>query len=192
MSRIRFRVPAFIFLLLVGTLSSALATTSLFVTDAEQAELSTAVAIVRVGDSNVELDVEAQSLLTRTKLVVEEVLYGSAPAEVSIVQGGGTLNGRTIYIPGDAQFEAAERCVVFLRQVEGNWYLTAMEQSKYELSHHEKFGELMKRDLGDGIVTRNGRGQLVDYEAPIRPPIKRLRNFRALMLELQGQKGGSK
>ena len=192
MSRIRFRVPAFLVIFFVATLSSALATTSLFVTDAEQAELSTAVAVVRVGDSSVSVDAAGHSLLTRTRLSVEEVLYGTVPAEVVLVQGGGTLNGRTIYIPGDARFEEGERCVVFLRQVEGNWYLTAMEQSKYELSHHPKFGELMKRDLGDGIVTRNGRGHLVDYEAPIRAPIKRLRNFRVLMTDLQAGKGSVK
>ena len=174
---------------LVVSLSTASATTALFVTDAEQAEISTAVVIAKVAGSEVLPHDKYETLMTRTQLQVEEVLFGSAPSEVLLHQVGGTLDGKTIHVPGDARFELGERCVLFLRHVEGRWYLTAMEQSKYLIAEHPKFGLLMKRTLGEGIVTRNSEGALVDYEQPIRIPLKRVVAFRALMKQLATEKG---
>jgi len=174
---------------LLGSASVALATTALFVTDAEQAALSTAVVIARVGSAEVLPHDQYETVMTRTTLRIEEVLYGAAPEQVLIHQVGGTLAGRTVVVPGDASFEQGERCVLFLRQVEGRWYLTAMEQSKYRLADHPKFGTLMTRELSDGIRIRDAKGALAPYSPAVRSPMKRLVPFRASMTQLQSERG---
>jgi hypothetical protein len=162
------------------------------VTDAEQAGLSTAVVIARVGSAEVLPHDQYETVLTRTSLHIDEVLYGAAPEQVLLDQVGGTLGGRTVVVPGDASFEQGERCVLFLRQVEGRWYLTAMEQSKYRLNDHPKFGTLMTRKLGDGILTRDARGGLVPYSPVVQSPMKRLVPFRSSMAQLHAEQGAKR
>ena len=192
MSRPSVRTFVLAAVLVLGTVTSAVATTALYVTDAEQAELSTAVVIARVGPSEVLPHDQYETVMTRTTLRIEDVLYGAAPEQVLLHQVGGTLDGRTVYVPGDAKFERGERCVLFLRQVEGRWYLTAMEQSKYLLSDHPKFGALMTRKIGEGIRTRDARGTLVPYSPSVRSPMKRLATFRSSMAQLQAEQGGKR
>jgi hypothetical protein len=190
MSRPSVRTFALAAAILVGTVSAALATTALYVTDAEQAELSTAVVIARVGVAEVLPHDRYETVMTRTTLVIDDVLYGTAPEQVLLHQVGGTLDGRTVHVPGDAKFELGERCVLFLRQVEGRWYLTAMEQSKYLLNDHPRFGPLMTRELSAGLRTRDSRGALVAYRPGVRSPMKRLVSFRSSMDKLQTEQGG--
>ena len=123
---------------------------------------------------------------------MDEVLYGAAPAELELHQIGGTIGEQTVHIPGDAVFKRGELCVLFLRQHEGRWYLAAMEQSKYRLVEDPRFGLLMERTLGDGIVTRDEQGRLVDYVEPIQLPIKRLESFRAQLARLSAGAEGQK
>jgi len=188
-SRALLHVPLLVFFVILAGAGSAFATTALFVTDAEQAELSTAVVVATVGNAEVGPHERYETVATRTTIRVDETLYGQAPKELVINQIGGTLNGQTVYIPGDARLERGERCVLFLRQVDGRWYLTAMEQSKYRLVDHARFGTIMERRLGDGIVFRNATGELVDYDEPIRAPIKRFTLFRVAMARLDAEKG---
>jgi hypothetical protein len=147
------------------------------------------VVIARVGPAEVLPHDQYETVMTRTTLRIEEVLYGAAPEQVLIHQVGGTLGGRTVLVPGDASFEQGERCVLFLRQVDGRWYLTAMEQSKYRLNDHPKFGTLMTRKLSEAIRTRDARGTLVPYSPTVRSPMKRLVPFRASMMQLQSERG---
>ena len=164
--------------MLIAGLQTASATTSLYISDTEQAQLSTAVVVAKIQGSEVLPHDRYDTLMTRTELRVEEVLFGDAPSNVTIHQIGGTLDGQTVYVPGDAKFERGELCVLFLRKIEDRWFLTAMEQSKYLLTENSKFGPLMTRTLSHSLVTRNEKGELVNYEEPIRPPIKRLKVFR--------------
>ena len=178
------------FLLTVG-LQAAFATTSLYISDTEQAQLSTAVVIAKIAGSEVLPHDRYDTVMTRTELRVEEVLFGSAPSTITIHQIGGTLGGQTVYVPGDARFENGELCVLFVRKIEDRWFLTAMEQSKYSLTENAKFGPLMTRTLSHSLVTRNDQGDLVNYEEPIRPPIKRLKVFRQQLSALL-PKGGAR
>ena len=193
MSRLLRRTLMGVVPLVVGlALCSAWATTALHVTDLEQAGLSTAVVVVTVGAAEVAKHDRYETIVTRTTLRVEEVLYGSAPVELELQQIGGTIGEKTVHIPGDAVFKRGERCVLFLRQHDGRWYLTAMEQSKYRLVEDPRFGLLMERKLGDGIVTRDEQGSLVGYVEPIQRPIKRLESFRAQLARLSAGAEGQK
>jgi len=156
------------------------ATTALYVDDVEQAERSTAVVVATIGEADVGIHPKWNRIMTRTEVSVDEVLLGNAPGLLEIEQMGGTLYGETLYVPGDARFRTGERCVLFLRQVDGDWFLTAMEQSKYRLVQ-TRHGELLERNLSDGIVVRDASFQLRPYKEPPKKPIKTLRSFRALM-----------
>lgn len=163
------------------TASIAGATSALYVTDVEQAGLSTAVVVVTVGEAEVKLHPEWKRPMTHTTLRVDEVLYGTAPATLTVEQYGGTMNDQTHYLPGDATLEKGERCVVFLRKVDGGWYLTALQQSKYKLVAHPRLGLLLERKLDGGIFIRNDAGRLVEYLEPPEKPVMTLEEFRRLM-----------
>ncbi len=176
-----FWTAAFSLVLLAGP---AEATSALYVTDAQQAELSTAIVVATVGEARTSLSERYHRAITRTELKVEEVLYGAAPAELSIEQFGGTVGERTWYVPGDARFERGERCVLFLRLVEGQWFLTAMEQSKYARRQSPRLGTTLHRELSGGMFVRDATGHLVEFHEPVDRPLRRMKAFKALLADL--------
>lgn len=179
---------AFSFCAVVSMLSasSAGATSALFLSDIEQAAESTAVVIARVGQARQSVHTEWNRPLTLTSIEVEEVLVGSAPATLSIEQLGGVLNGKVHYIPGDARLKQGERCLLFLRQVDGGWYLTAMKQSKYEL-RESKRGTFVSRDLSEGLFVNTPAG-LKAYEPPRDKPVQLLIELREKFRRAFGKK----
>ena len=171
--------------LLALSVKPAHATTAYHVTDIEQAKLSSAVVVARIGVSKTQKHTTYQSIMTTTEIFVDEVLYGAAPSTLHIQQMGGTLNGKTLYLPGDARFKVGEKCVLFLYEKNGRWFLTALEQSKYRLISQNRLGLVMERNLSEGIVTRDTNGKLVPYQKPQQAPIKRLVEFRKQLHTLQ-------
>ena len=166
--------------------SPAGATSALYLSDVEQAAESTAVVIARVGQAHQTVHVEWNRPLTLTSIEVEEVLLGSAPATLSIEQLGGVLNGKVHYIAGDARLKQGERCLLFLRKVDGGWYLTAMKQSKYEL-RESKRGTFVKRDLSEGLFVNTPAG-LKAYEPPRERPVQLLIELREKFRRAFGKK----
>ena len=69
---------------------------------------------------------------------------------VQLTQAGGTIGERTLFIPGDARLKQGERCVFFLNEEAGSWYLTALQQSRYLLVPDARRGTLMQRQLEVG------------------------------------------
>ncbi len=160
---------------------AAHATSAMYVTDAEQAKLSTAVVVATVGASTNAKSEQYNAPITLTKIKVDEVLYGNAPKEITIEQMGGTLGDQTMYVPGDARFEANSKVVLFVRNVDGGWYLTAMEQSLYRVVGHE-----LQRELSGGMWIRSPSGRLVEFHEPAERPVKTLDSFRRLLGALKG------
>lgn len=163
---------------------AAQATSALYVTDSQQAQLSTAVVVATVGEARASMSERYHQAITRTGVEVEEVLYGAAPPRLTVEQFGGTVGDRTWYVPGDARLEEGQRCVLFLRQVDGEWFLTAMEQSKYELRETAGLGATMHRTLSGGIFVRDDALKLVEYREPAERPARPLSALRALLAEL--------
>ena len=164
--------------------SDAQSTTALFLTDAEQAGLSTAGVISVVGPQRVEFDETLKTTMTKTSLDVLEVLYGAAPPSLEIEQIGGRLGDRTVSLPGDASLQPGELCVLFLFKDNQGWYLTALQQSKYVLSGGQDGIPLLSRQLGDGIVRRASTGELVPFNEDERRSTSSLKDFRALLSSL--------
>ena len=170
-------------ILVLAAASPAVATSAVYLTDVEQARASTAVVVATVARVEVAAH-ETHRIVTRTSITVEQVLYGAAPDQLRVEQIGGTLDGVTVHVPGDARLEAGNRDVLFLRQVDGRWYLTAMEQSRYELRTGPSGSVTMHRDLHSGLYTRDSAGRLVEFSEPADPPPKLLAHFRAKMAAL--------
>jgi len=181
-------VPRFALLLalLLAPLSSASGTSALYFTDAEQAHLSSAVVVATVLGSRQTVNERWQRPLTFTTLRIDEVLYGDAPATVEIEQIAGTLNGITSRIPGDALFDEGERCVVFLRHIDGGWYLTSLGQSKYDLAPAPG-GPMLHRELMMALYRRDDAGRLERIDEPPTRP-RSLSDLRTALAALEANR----
>ena len=100
--------------LLLITPSFASATTMFHVSDIEQARQSDAVIVATVGTSKTAIHPNKKSIMTETNIFVEEVLTGNAPRFLTIRQMGGTLDGKTMYVPGDARLSEGSKVVLFI------------------------------------------------------------------------------
>ena len=165
--------------------STAQATTMMYLNDVQQAQLSDAVVVARIGSAHTAPHPDYPTIMTDTTIIVEEVLFGQAPTELQLRQIGGTYQEKTLYIPGDARLKYDERVVLFLNENNGQWYLTALEQSKYTLVKQGRRGLVLSRTLNDGFVLRDASGQLRPYTPPNKPP-ETLRSFRLRMRTLKG------
>jgi len=152
----------------------AQATTALLLDAPAQARLSTAVVVATVGESTVSLHPDYKRPVTRTRVSVDEALFGGAPKNLVVEQFGGTLAGATLAVPGDARLVAGERVVLFLRQVDGGWFLTALEQSAWGID-----GDRLSRPSTAHYTQRAPDGRLV--EAPDQPSL----SLASLRLQLK-------
>ncbi len=180
----KLRLPPILFLgaavlslVLLLSASSASATSALYLSEVEQAAQSTAVVVASIGEAKVGVHPKWKRPITTTTVHVQEVIIGKAPAQLTIEQLGGTIDGKTLHIPGDASFRRGERCVLFLRQLDGEWFLTAMQQSKYEL-REERRGTFLRRSLSEGLFVW-GRDGLQPYQEPPTRPLSTLDDFRS-------------
>ncbi|MBJ95679.1 MAG: hypothetical protein CMP23_14550 [Rickettsiales bacterium] len=162
--------------LLILTPPSAEATSALYLSDVEQARESTAVVVARVTAVRHSVHPKWNRPLKHSRIEIEEVIVGSAPKVLSIEQFGGVLDGQVHYIPGDAHLLPGERCVLFLREVDGGWFLTAMKQSRYELIDGAR-ATFVKRDLSEGLFVHTKEG-LRPFAAPRQRPVQLLQQLR--------------
>lgn len=170
----------------LAPLASASGTSVLYFSDAEQARLSSAVVVATVGTSRQAVHPQFQRPMTYTTMHIDEVLYGEAPRSVEIEQMAGTLDGITSRIPGDALFESGEQCVLFLRYVEGGWYLTSLGQSKYQLVAGPR-GLMLHRELAMALYSRDDAGRLHRMEEPPQRP-RNLDDLRTSMAALEASR----
>lgn len=133
-------LPVLAGLLALPTL--ALATTLVPHTLLQRAEQSDRVALVQVLSQTVEETKGATiPLKTLTRVAVGQDFRGAGPAEVTIVQLGGTLGPQSLEVPGDAKFHVGETAVVFLRcrLAVDRCHLVAMGAGKLEVAGEEVF-----------------------------------------------------
>ena len=141
-------------------------------------------AIVRatVGPAEVVLHPEGKRPLTRTTLIVHEVLHGDVPSTVVVEQLGGQWGEETLYVPGDARLTKDQEVVVFLAKRLGGWHFTAMEQSSYRVvpSLH---GPMLERDLTSNFFLRGPSGALKQLEG-VREPEMSLEDLKQTLHDL--------
>jgi len=95
----------------------ALATTVLPLTRADLAARSDTIVRARVASRAPVRSEKSGRILTRSRLTVLATYKGASSPELELEQMGGTLEGRTLVVPGDARLEVGEEAVLYLRCV---------------------------------------------------------------------------
>ena len=149
--------------LFLGHLQPAGATSALYLSEKEQALHSTAVVVARVFERTPMQVENHRRPMQQTRLLIDEVLYGQAPIEVQLVQIGGTRDGIRTALPGDGALHKGDRAVLFLRQEQGKWYLTALGQSVYYLVERNNQMHLAQ-DLQLNLYKRDTNDNLKKYQ----------------------------
>lgn len=142
-------------LLLAGLLAAGAATTAAgpsasaatmrYASIADLTHASAAVVVGTLVDARVFEGDMGQTTTEWTVQIVETWRGDTSKETLTFQQWGGTLNGRTSYIPGDPQFTLGQTGVFFLHQPEGEpMALTAMRQSFFALGAQDltNLGEL--------------------------------------------------
>lgn len=144
---------------------AAHATTVLELPLSQMARSSAMVVRARVLMQHTAWSDDGSRILTRTTLQVIDALKGPAMSHVVLQQVGGTLDGITVRIPGDAVLAPGEDVVVFLERHpdgSGDYVLAAMSFAKFRVVPTES-GPVVVRDLSG--LTLAG----VDEDGVIRP-----------------------
>ena len=143
---------------------SAEATTAVYLEVDEHAERSTAVVRATLGEQYYALHPTWGRPTTITKVHVDEVLAGAAPNAFTIEQIGGVWGGEMLHVAGDAELKTGDQVVLFVRDTgDAHWYLTAMEQSLYQVVPSVD-GLALERELGDGLLLRAPEGGFKKFE----------------------------
>ncbi len=145
--------------LTVPMADSAHATTAVYLSEVEHALESDAVILATVGEQRVDRDPATGRLFTHTAVHLQKSLYGDAPVDFEVHQMGGRLGDEILRLPGDATLIPGEAVCLFVRQVDGFWYLTALQQSKYSVIPSLD-GTLLERDLDEGLFHRSKVGPM--------------------------------
>jgi hypothetical protein len=147
---------------------TAEATSALAFTVPEMAQLSAAVVVGTIGGSRQEVHPAYLRPVTVTSVAVDRVLAGSAPTTLNIRQWRGTLDGRSSVVPGDPSLEPGDRALFFLRQVDGQWFLTALSQSLFSMG--SEADPLLRRDVQVALFLRAPTGELSRLAEPLPAP----------------------
>jgi hypothetical protein len=177
-------VATFAVAALCGLSTPADATTAVALTREELVARSEIVARVHVGKAVTGESDDHASIVTRTDITVDTCLKGPCDAGFTIEQIGGSYQGKTQRVVGDARLSAGEDAVVFLRRGEhGRAYLTALALSVY----HVDAKGLARRDLGGLTLMRREAGKLAPVELAETPePVE------SLMTDVVRIAGGSR
>lgn len=165
------------------TSSLAYATVVVPLTLADQVQRADLVVRARVGNVRSAYVAERGAILSWTELEVTESLKGQAPVALTLRQMGGTADGQTMLVPGDAHLAAGEEVILFLRRDRsgtGDVLLLALAQSAYVIH-----GQQAQRDLSQLTFAVLGQGtQLI--EPGLEPSV----GVDALVAQIRSLAGG--
>lgn len=148
----------------------AVATSQLPHTLAQRAQASDRVALVEVLDRRTVMD-GPERFHTETRLKVLDDVRNGGPAEVTLLQLGGTLGARTVHVPGDADFAVGERALVFLHCREPlRCVLVSMGEGKQPVVDGN---QVVVHDMFTGAYTRRPLAQVVAELRAVPPGLVR-------------------
>ena len=108
-----------------------------------------------------ELDAKGR-IVTRYRFQVQEGFKGVTGATTELVQPGGTLNGRSLIVPGAASFRAGEEVVAFVGRAcprTGCSFTVGLAQGKFSVSVDPRTGvRVASRDLSELHVLHAAAG----------------------------------
>ncbi|AUX42959.1 hypothetical protein SOCE26_043990 [Sorangium cellulosum] len=167
---------------LLGVGAPADATTAVLLSREELVHRSATIARVTVGPSYTTESDDGRSIVTRTELTVTQPLKGAEADKggtkvMLLEQIGGTYNGKTQRVLGDAKLSPGEDALVFLRPGDkGRWHFTALSLSVY----HVDTKGLARRSLEGLHLVRPSGGALV----PIKVPAEEVEPIESLMTDV--------
>lgn len=134
----------------------ALATVMRYADLARLVEISDIIVQGTVAEQKTYFDKAQGRVVTDTTFAVARAFSGKVKERVTIQQWGGTHEGVTHMIAGDARFEKGEEVVVFLhRGGDGVIALSALGQSKFSIVRTSS-GKIVSRDFSDiSIMVEN-------------------------------------
>ena len=150
----RLLLPTVLLLLAPGL---AVAATVLPLTRAELAGRADTIVRAKVEKSAPVRSEKTGRILTRSRLQVLETFKGEAKKELELEQMGGTLDGATLVVPGDARLTVGEEAVLFLRcQGKERCHLYGLGLGKYSVRALEGGRRVATRDL-KGLLDNRGK-----------------------------------
>jgi hypothetical protein len=169
--------------------SSASATVMKYADVDRLIEISDIIIHAEVVEQKTYFDTEQDRVVTDTTFGVNRAFWGKVGEKVTIQQWGGTYQGTTHYIPGDARFEVGEEVVVFLHKGKDVVALSALGQAKFSVEKTNE-GKLVSRDLSDitFMLEQNGQQKLGHLPGETRSFVSFVAELEALV---QGIKGGA-
>jgi hypothetical protein len=172
----------------IATASLAHATVIVPLTLADQVGRADLVVRARVGAAHSAFVPERGAILTWTELEVSEILKGQAPSTLTLRQMGGTADGQTMLVPGDAHLAAGQDVILFLRNDRSgsgsDVFLLALAQSAYVVS-----GQQASRDLSQLTFAVLGGADGTQLSEPGREPSVRV---DVLVSEIRSLVGGAR
>lgn len=180
---------------LIATLwaSAVGATVMLYTGLAELVEMSDVIVQGRVVDQTTFFDEEKQEVATITQVQVDKTFYGDNVGKtIEFRQWGGQYDDKIAAIPGDAQFDPYEECVLFLVDGKGKFagmrYLANLGQAKYRVIRSGA-NDLVVRDLTDMAFLNQETNAISERS----PEFYQMDEFEPQLRALiKGIKGGAK
>lgn len=146
----------FVCLLVVCPPAPASATVMEYADLPDLVKISDVIVRAEVTDRRSFHDDDRQRILTHTTFEVKESYAEEVGDEVTVEQWGGTVDGETTVIPGDARFQLGEEVILFLRHGRTDrdvLFLSALAQSKYTI-YRDGDATLVARDLSNLEIVR--------------------------------------
>jgi hypothetical protein len=174
--------------LVVTTTSLAHATVVVPLSLADQVDRADLVVRAHVGAAHSAFVPERGSILTWTELEITDVLKGQASSTLVLRQMGGTADGQTMAVPGDAHLRPGDDVILFLRTDHGGGgsdvFLLALAQSAYFVNGQEASRDLSQ--LTFAVLGGPSGTQLSDpgHEVSMR--------VDALISQIRGLAGGAR
>ncbi len=106
-------------------------------------------------------------IVTLTRLRVAAWVKGSGPQELVLEQIGGSVDGLTSRIAGEAYVSRGQDAVFFLRTQGARVYLTALAMSVYYIEPAPSGQLMVRRNLSQLSFARPTNGQYVIADAPV-------------------------
>jgi hypothetical protein len=150
---------------------------------ADQVSRADLVVRARVGAQHSAYVPERGAILTWSELEVTEVLKGQAGATLTLRQMGGTADGETMLVPGDAHLATGDDAVLFLRQDGDTVFLFALAQSAYVVE-----GAEARRDLSQLTFAVLGQDGMQTHEPGLEPSVR----VGDLLLRIRALVGGAR
>ncbi|MGC4113179.1 MAG: hypothetical protein QM765_00560 [Myxococcales bacterium] len=156
----------------------AFATTVLPLTRADLAARADTIVRAKVDSRTVVRSEKTGRILTRSKLTVLQTYKGTPKPALELEQMGGTLDGATLVVPGDARIGTGEEVVLYLRCVgKERCHVFGLGLGKYGVRTEKDGRKLAVRDL-QGLKSLSGEPMAEERPLPLADLERELKGAR--------------